>query len=63
MRLVERLDQAQALLARFPNLGRAGRRVGTRELALSGTPYMSVYRVDAKAVMILDIRHTARKPQ
>ena len=63
VRLVERLDQAQARLAHFPNLGRAGRRAGTRELVLSGTPYLFVYRVDANAVVILDIRHTARKPQ
>lgn len=32
-------------LAGYPHIGRSGRAVGTRELVVSGTPYVIPYRV------------------
>lgn len=52
-------DQTKALLAKNPNVGRLGRVSGTRELVVSRTPYIVVYRVDAR-VEILAIIHGAR---
>jgi len=43
-----------------PNRGRAGRRSGTRELALTPLPYVVVYSVKAEAVEILHIYHGAQ---
>jgi toxin ParE1/3/4 len=38
-------------------IGRPGRVSGTRELAISGTPYLAVYRVQNNRVEILRILH------
>jgi len=48
-------------LATFPEAGRIGRRHGTRELVLTGLPYLAVYRVRGSAVEILRILHGAQK--
>lgn len=59
-RLAKRIfDQTKALLAKNPNVGRLGRLSGTRELVVSRTPYIVVYRVGAR-VEILAIIHGAR---
>ena len=48
-------------LAEHPNLGRAGRVGGTRELVLSSLPYIIVYRIVAEQVRILSVMHTSRQ--
>jgi toxin ParE1/3/4 len=48
-------------LARFPHLGRVGRKSGTRELPLPGLPYLVVYRVRSEAVEINRILHGVQK--
>jgi toxin ParE1/3/4 len=48
-------------LKRFPALGRPGRVAGTRELVVSGTPYIVPYRVRADTVELLLVLHAARK--
>ena len=47
-------------LPQFPALGRPGRHPETRELSVSGLPYLIVYEVSAEAVTILAVFHTAR---
>lgn len=47
-------------LPQFPALGRPGRHPETRELSVSGLPYLIVYEVGAEAVTILAVFHTAR---
>ena len=44
-----------------PNLGRPGRLTGTRELVVSGTPYVVPYRVLGDDVEILAVFHGARR--
>jgi toxin ParE1/3/4 len=44
-----------------PNLGRPGRLTGTRELVVSGTPYVVPYRVLGDDVQILAVFHGARR--
>ncbi|MCC7017693.1 MAG: type II toxin-antitoxin system RelE/ParE family toxin [Rhodospirillales bacterium] len=44
-----------------PMLGRPGRVKGTRELALTGYPYVIAYRVTREAVELLAVRHMARR--
>lgn len=43
-----------------PRAGRPGRVAGTRELVISGTPYILVYAVLAGEVAIVTVLHTAR---
>ena len=49
------------LLADHPNLGRAGRVEGTRELIIVGLPYIVAYRVVDDQVRILAVVHTSRQ--
>ncbi|HEY3929316.1 MAG TPA: type II toxin-antitoxin system RelE/ParE family toxin [Candidatus Koribacter sp.] len=48
-------------LPQFPAMGRAGRIRGTRELVVSGTPYIIPYRVKADRVEILSVMHGSRR--
>jgi addiction module RelE/StbE family toxin len=54
------LEAVEGLLA-YPNLGRPGRVPGTRELVVSGTPYIAAYRVRENAIWILRVIHAARR--
>jgi toxin ParE1/3/4 len=60
-RIVERIATSVDRLATHPTLGRPGRVPGTRELVVSGTPYLIPYRVHGKTVEILRVFHGARK--
>jgi len=59
-RLAQRIFEAVDSLILYPLLGRAGRVVGTRELVISRTPYIAVYRVRGQVVEVLAVQHTAR---
>lgn len=60
-RTVAAILDAVENLKRFPALGRPGRVAGTRELVISGTPYIVAYRVRNDAVELLLVLHAARK--
>lgn len=47
-------------LAEFPDLGHVGRVPQTRELSITGLPYVAVYQVSADAVTIVAVFHAAR---
>lgn len=47
-------------LSQFPALGRPGRHPETRELSVSGLPYLIVYEVSTETVTILAVFHTSR---
>lgn len=55
-----RIVAAAQKLPQFPALGRPGRHPETREMSVSGLPYLIVYEVIADAVTILAVFHTAR---
>jgi len=48
-------------LSDFPEIGRPGRRRGTRELVVSGTPYIVAYRIRLTVIEILAAVHGARR--
>jgi toxin ParE1/3/4 len=60
-RTVQRIQVAVSQLRRYPAIGRPGRVMGTRELVVSGTPYIVPYRVRGELVEILRIFHGARR--
>ena len=45
----------------FPEMGRAGRRSGTRELVVAGTPFIVPYRVGPQSIVILRVLHGRRR--
>ena len=60
-RMVVGLVASVDALRDHPNLGRPGRLTGTRELVVSGTPYVVPYRVQGDDVQILAVFHGARR--
>jgi toxin ParE1/3/4 len=60
-RTVKRIRDAARLLSDQPNAGRPGRVHGTRELVITGTPFILPYRVVRNTVQILRVLHGARK--
>lgn len=60
-RVIERIRTAIRRLAASPAIGRPGRVEGTRELVITGTPYIVPYRVKGDVVEIITILYcTAR---
>jgi toxin ParE1/3/4 len=59
--IAQRIRDALKLLGDYPAAGRAGRVPNTRELVVTGTPYILPYRVRAEAVEILRVLHGARQ--
>lgn len=45
----------------WPNLGKAGRLPGTRELVLSKYPFLVVYRYQEETIEILRVFHVSQK--
>ena len=60
-RIVERIAASVDRLGKHPASGRIGRVPGTRELVITGTPYIIPYRVRGDTVEILRVFHAARK--
>jgi toxin ParE1/3/4 len=56
-----RILVAVTRLLRFPEIGRPGRRGGTRELVVNRTPYVVAYRVRADAIEILRVLHARQR--
>lgn len=48
-------------LCRFPQMGRPGKKANTRELIITGLPYLAVYRTRRSEVEILRILHGAQR--
>jgi toxin ParE1/3/4 len=58
-RVFRQIRKAPRQLARFPHLGRPSQVEGTRELVVTGLPYLIVYRVTGDDVEILRVFHTS----
>jgi addiction module RelE/StbE family toxin len=59
-RATQRIETAVERLADFPLSGRAGSVAGTREVVVTGLPYIIVYRVMDSEVQILRVYHSSR---
>jgi toxin ParE1/3/4 len=58
--VAERIVAASESLAAHPEMGRPGRKSGTRELIIPNTPYVIPYNVKGKIVIILAVFHGAQ---
>jgi toxin ParE1/3/4 len=59
--VAQNIREAVAILGDYPAAGRPGRVPNTRELAITGTPYILPYRVRGETVEILRVLHGGRK--
>lgn len=57
----DRIESCVENLKRFPEIGRSGRIDGTRELIISGTPYIAAYCIAGDAVRVLRVLHGAQQ--
>ena len=60
-RQITLIVKAASALTQFPNIGRPGRRAGTRELVVSHTPYLLPYRLNADRIEILRVLHASQR--
>ena len=60
LRVADRIYNLAKRLADHPRLGRPGRLAGSRELVVSGSPYLVIYRIRAADVEIIRIIHGAQ---
>jgi toxin ParE1/3/4 len=60
-RVHEDIRKQTGLLAIYPEIGRPGRVRGTRELVVTGTPYIAAYRFAGGVVTVLRLLHGARR--
>jgi toxin ParE1/3/4 len=61
LRVLAAIEERTGLLAEHPQLGRAGRLAGSRELVVAGTPFIVVYRVRKTVVQVVRVLHGARR--
>lgn len=55
-----RIDVHTDRLVSNPEIGRAGRKHGTRELVISRTHFIVVYRIKAERIVVLRVLHTSQ---
>ncbi len=60
-RVVDRILKSIEVLSDHPGVGRPGRVPGTRELVVTGTPYIVPYQVIERTVQILRVFHGSRR--
>ncbi len=58
---IERILSAVEVMEHHPRMGRKGRVAGTRELVITGTPFVVAYRLRHDQVEILAVLHGARR--
>lgn len=61
MSMVERILDRADVAAAFPEIGRLGRVRGTRELIVTGTPFLIAYRATRGRPEIIAVFHGVRK--
>jgi toxin ParE1/3/4 len=60
-RVADAIYESAASLHEMPNRGRPGRKPNTREMIISGLPFVIIYRVGQEAVEIARILHTSQQ--
>ena len=60
-RMASRVQEAVEHLREHPNLGRPGRLSDTKELVVSGTPFIAVYWIKQGGIQILRLLHHAQR--
>lgn len=61
-RVRARIMEAAALIENHPQAGQETDRPSIRRVVLNPHPYALLYRVTEREVVVIEVRHTARKP-
>ena len=59
--VIKRILESIEKLTNFPAMGRAGRVPHTKELVVSGSPFIIVYQVHQNTMYIVRIIHSSKK--
>jgi toxin ParE1/3/4 len=57
----EEIERQINMLLAHPEMGRPGRVTGTRELVISGTPFVVIYRLQEQSIEVLRLLHSAQQ--
>ena len=57
----DRIARQLGHLIGHPEMGRAGRKQGTRELVISRTPFIVVYRIKSERIELVRLLHGAQQ--
>ena len=57
----EQIEHQVDMLMQHPQMGRLGRKKGTRELVISRTPFVAVYRVKGDTIQIVRLLHSSQQ--
>jgi addiction module RelE/StbE family toxin len=59
--LILKIQNAANQLQNYPFMGKNGRVEGTKELIISNSPYILIYRIKEESVEVLRILHTSKR--
>ena len=57
----EEIERQINMLLAHPQMGRPGRVAGTRELVISGTPFVVIYRLQGQSIEVIRLLHSAQQ--
>ena len=57
----EEIERQINMLLAHPKMGRPGRVAGTRELVISSTPFVVIYRLQGQGIEVLRLLHSAQQ--
>ena len=57
----EQIEHQVDMLMQQPQMGRPGRKKGTRELVISRTPFIVVYRVKGTRIEVIRLLHSSQQ--
>jgi toxin ParE1/3/4 len=60
-RVVGKIIETIDLLSAHPDMGRPGRVGGTRELVVTGIPYIVAYRLKTSEIQIVTVLHASQR--
>ncbi len=58
--LIRKIYEAPSILKSYPNLGRLGKKEGTRELVITPLPYIVIYQIMDDTLYVVRILHGAQ---
>lgn len=59
--MVDRIPAAIRMLGNHPKMGHTGRKAGTREFVVTGTPYVLVYQIEDESLAVTRVLHTKQQ--
>lgn len=57
----DRIAEQVNMLLQHPEMGRPGRKKGTRELVISRTPFVVVYRIQSDTIQVIRLLHSSQQ--